>query len=78
MIHIEGLTQGQKLLCELLWECESQEDVDQMISMMPKAIAREARAMQEMITWAHIDEIVAEMPHSLIAQNVQEFFTKNG
>lgn len=57
MIQIEGLTPLQKQIADLIWHCQSRDDVDTLIRSMPsEEYKKTAETMLEMIIWATIDE----------------------
>jgi hypothetical protein len=35
MIQLEGLTHKQKMLAQLIWDCDSQEQLEQLIRCLP-------------------------------------------
>ena len=57
MIQIEGLTPLQKQIADLIWHCQSRDDVDTLIRSMPsEEYKKTAVTMLEMIIWATIDD----------------------
>jgi hypothetical protein len=59
MIKIEGLSPLQVQLADLIWSCQSQDDVDLLIRNLPtEEYRRTATVMMEMIVVAAIDEVV--------------------
>lgn len=59
MIRLEGLTPLQVQIADLIWNCESQQDVELLIRSMPnEEYRRTATVMMQMITVAAIDEVV--------------------
>lgn len=57
MIEIEGLTQKDVEICNLLWNCDSVEAVDRMIAAMPVAYKARAQTLRELMTAAALDNI---------------------
>jgi hypothetical protein len=70
MPQINGLTQIQRELCDRLWECGSQEEVQTLISGMPKRLRREAQAMLAMIIIECIDEEITDLEHCEDARGI--------
>ena len=57
MIHLEGLTQKDVQICNLLWNCDSVEAVDAMVAAMPPAYKNRAVVMRELMTAAQLDQV---------------------
>ncbi len=57
MITIEGLSQKDIEICNLLWNCESAEDVDRMVNAMPSAYKARAVVLRELMTAAALDQV---------------------
>ncbi len=57
MITIEGLTQKDVEICNLLWNCDSVEAVDRMVSAMPPAYKQRAHVLRELMTAAALDNV---------------------
>ncbi len=57
MIELEGLTQKDVEICNLLWNCESSEDVDRMVQAMPSAYKARAVVLRELMTAAALDQV---------------------
>ena len=57
MITINGLTQQDIQICNLLWNCDSVEAVDAMVKAMPSAYKRRAQVLRELMTAAALDEV---------------------
>ena len=57
MITLEGLTQQDIQICNLLWNCDSSEAVDAMVSAMPSAYKQRAIVLRELMTAAALDEV---------------------
>jgi hypothetical protein len=58
MIQLENLTSRQVAFCEVLWELQSVEDVENFIQSLPKSFQDEARAMKSMIEFAVVDDML--------------------
>jgi hypothetical protein len=59
MIKIEGLSPLQVQLADLIWNCQSQDDVELLIRNLPtEEYRRTATLMMEMIVVAAIDEVM--------------------
>ena len=57
MIKLEGLTAQDVQICQLLWNCDSVEAVDQMVRAMPPAYKQRAVVMRELMTAAQLDTV---------------------
>ena len=57
MIKLEGLTKQDVQICTLLWNCDSQADVDRMVNAMPAAYKNRAEVMRELMTAAQLDTV---------------------
>lgn len=57
MITIEGLTQKDIEICNLLWNCDSIEAVDRMVAAMPSAYKTRAVVLRELMTAAALDMV---------------------
>ena len=55
MIKIEGLTKKDVEICDLLWNCESEFEVENLIAMMPTAMQDRALVLRDMIVAAELD-----------------------
>lgn len=69
MITIEGLTQKDVEICNLLWNCDSVEAVDRMVAAMPQAYRGRAHVLRELMTAAALDNVedVDENTKALLA-----------
>jgi hypothetical protein len=69
MITIEGLTQKDIEICNLLWNCDSVEAVDRMVAAMPQAYKQRAHVLRELMTAAALDNVedVDESTKALLA-----------
>jgi hypothetical protein len=57
MITIEGLSQKDIEICNLLWNCGSVEQVDAMVAAMPSAYKQRAQSLRELMTAAALDMV---------------------
>jgi hypothetical protein len=57
MIKLEGLTQSDIQICNLLWNCDSVEDVERMVNAMPAAYKSRAVVLRELLTAAQLDTV---------------------
>ena len=55
-ITIEGLSKQQYQIADMIWSCESQEDVDQLMRAMPKEYKRDAKTVHELMIAAVMDQ----------------------
>jgi len=56
-LQITGLTSKQKALCEIIWACDSKDQVMAFVQSLPPKDRREAQSMVEMMTWAFLDTV---------------------
>ncbi len=56
-IQIEGLTAKQKALCDIIWACDSKEQVVRFVASLPAKDRMEAQSMVEMMTLAFLDTV---------------------
>ena len=57
MITIEGLSQKDIEICNLLWNCDSVQAVDKMLAAMPEAYKTRAVVLRELMTAAALDQV---------------------
>jgi len=57
MITLQGLSPKDIQICNLLWNCDSIEDVDAMVKAMPPAYKNRAVVMRELMTAAQLDTV---------------------
>jgi hypothetical protein len=55
MITIDGLTQRQKAICELLWSCSDLDSVRTLVSALPKRDAQDAQTIVTLMTQDSIE-----------------------
>ena len=57
MITLEGLTHQQVQIAEMLWKCNSLEDVDRLVRNMPPTYRQDAVTLKELMIAASLDEV---------------------
>jgi hypothetical protein len=57
MITLEGLTQQQVQIAEMLWKCNSLEDVDRLVRNMPDTYRKDAMVLKELMIAASLDDV---------------------
>ena len=57
MITLQGLTQKDVEICNLLWNCDSIEAVEAMVNAMPPAYKNRAVVMRELMTAATLVQV---------------------
>ena len=57
MIKLEGLSEQDVQICQLLWNCDTVEAVDTMVRAMPPAYKQRAVIMRELMTAAQLDTV---------------------
>jgi hypothetical protein len=55
MITLEGLTAQQVQIAEMLWKCNSLEDVDRLVRNMPDSYRQDAVVLKELMVAASLD-----------------------
>jgi len=55
MITLEGLTHQQVQIAEMLWKCNSLEDVDRLVRNMPDSYRQDAVILKELMVAASLD-----------------------
>lgn len=63
MIRLEGLTRHQVQLCDQLWECESESDIQELIRELSAEDARELATLQTMILQEAMEEQLEQMQY---------------
>ena len=56
-IQLEGLSQKDIEICNLLWNCDSVEAVDKMVAAMPATYKSRAVVLRELMTAAALDNV---------------------
>jgi len=57
MIKLEGLSAKDVDICNLLWNCDTVEDVDRMVAAMPPAYKQRAVVLRQLLTAAQLDTV---------------------
>ena len=57
MITLEGLTDQQMQIAEMLWKCNSLEDVDRLVRNMPPSYRQDAVLVKELLIAAGLDDV---------------------
>lgn len=57
MIQLEGLTQKQMTLCDIMWAIDSKEGVENFIKSLPQADQLDCRTLIELMQLAFLDEV---------------------
>jgi hypothetical protein len=70
MPTIQGLTQLQKELCEEIWQCNSEQEVLDLIRALPKNLRRQAQTLTNLIIIESIDDEITEAEHFDQARDV--------
>jgi hypothetical protein len=55
MITLEGLSQQQVQIAEMLWKCNSIDDVDRLVRNMPESYRQDAVIVKELLIAAGLD-----------------------
>jgi hypothetical protein len=56
MIQLEGLTKEDCAICDLLWGCDTEFEVTNLIQMMPPRMQDRALVLRELIIAAELDD----------------------
>ena len=56
MITLEGLTKEDCAICDLLWRCDTEFEVNNLIAMMPTQMQDRALVLRDMIVAAELDQ----------------------
>ncbi len=56
MITLEGLSQQQVQIAEMLWKCNSLEEVDRLVRNMPPTYRQDAVTLKELMIAAGLDD----------------------
>ncbi len=57
MITLEGLSQKDIEICNLLWNCDTLEAVDAMVNAMPPAYKKRAVVLRQLLIAAQLDQV---------------------
>lgn len=68
MITVEGLTAQQHRLADMIWNCDSQEDVERFITALPPEYKQDALTVRELMIAAVMDqqEVITDYVKDLI------------
>ncbi len=55
-ITLEGLSKQQYQIADMIWSCESQEDVDRLIRNLPESYKRDAVVIHQLMIAAVMDQ----------------------
>jgi hypothetical protein len=64
-ITLEGLSQQQYQIADMLWSCESQEDVQRLLRAMPAEYRQDAQTIHQLMIAAVMDQ------HTEITEDVK-------
>jgi hypothetical protein len=56
MIQLEGLTKRQYQIADMIWSCETQENLETLMSVMPAEYKRDAITVHELMLAAVFDQ----------------------
>ena len=56
MIQLHGLTRQQHQIADMIWSCESQEDVERLIRNLPPAYQKDAVVIHDLMIAAVMDQ----------------------
>ncbi len=54
--ELHGLTRQQHQIADMIWSCDSQADVDRLISNLPSAYKRDAVVIHQLMIAAVLDQ----------------------
>jgi hypothetical protein len=57
MIKLEGLSEKDVQICNLLWNCDTLEAVDAMVKAMPPAYKNRAVVLRQLLIAAQLDTV---------------------
>ncbi len=69
-ITLTGLTQQQYQIADMIWACESQEDVDRLKRCLPTAYKQDAETVHTLMIAAVMDQ------HEEITEDVQDLLDR--
>jgi hypothetical protein len=70
MPTLTNLTTRQKQLADLIWSCESQDDVHALIKNLPREYRKDAKTILNLIIIECIDDDVTEQDHCADAREL--------
>jgi hypothetical protein len=56
-IVIPGLTKGQQMVCILLWQCDSEQEIEHLRTTLPSKLARHIDVCHDMMIAASLDTV---------------------
>jgi hypothetical protein len=56
-IQIDGLTQRQRIIADVLWAMDSQQAVESFLDSLSEDTQREARSVMHLMIWAMLDTV---------------------
>ena len=69
MIEINGFTKKQALLADIIWACETRDQVDYLIKSLPRTDRIDAQIVLEMIITATFDQSMdTSLANEVLAQ----------
>ena len=70
MITLTGLTRQQVQIADLIWNCDTQAEVDQLIRNMPNSYRRDAITLRELMIAAALDQVEDTQLARRVIQNL--------
>jgi len=70
MIKIEGLNKKQRLLADIIWALDSQEQVQTFIASLPPKDRRQAQTVTELMILAFLDEVEDTQEAQRVIQSI--------
>jgi hypothetical protein len=56
-IVIPGLSKGQQMVCILLWQCDSEQEIEHLRTTLPSKLARHIDVCHDMMVAASLDTV---------------------
>ena len=69
-ITLTGLTRQQHQIADMIWNCDSQEDVQRLMRAMPEAYKQDAETIYQLMIAAVMDQ------HTDITEDVKEIIDR--
>lgn len=69
-IQLHGLTRQQYQIADMIWNCDTQEDVQRLMRAMPQAYQQDAQVIHELLIAAVMDQ------HMDITEDVKEIIDR--
>jgi Fe2+ or Zn2+ uptake regulation protein len=57
MITLEGLTSQQVRIADLLWACDTEQDIQRLMSAMPTQYKQDAETVYQLLIAAELDRV---------------------